>query len=154
MAHEPGDEAEQLPRPPPGAFHPGMVCAAKQRLIVGYRYARPATPAEQQAATAAGYEPLPQYSLCQEAFDELSPQEQQTFERIAPPVDPARLALAAFVAALALGSVGGVLSTGRLLDGSWNGAPPLEQPQDYAELPPLSPAEALVALIFRPPAAK
>ena len=145
------DVLEQPAPPPPGAFHPGIVCAVKQQLIVGFRYDRPATAEDQQAARTAGYQPIATYSLCQEAFDELPPEDQATFQRVAPAVDPARLAVAAFVASLVLGSVGGVLSTGRLLDGSWNGAPPLEEPSDYAELPQLSPAEKLVALIFKPP---
>mmetsp|Transcript_41589 Transcript_41589/g.131220 ORF Transcript_41589/g.131220 Transcript_41589/m.131220 type:complete len:98 (+) Transcript_41589:110-403(+) len=92
------------------------------------------------------------YSLCQAAFDRLSPAEQAAFSRIAPPVDPAKLAAAAFLAALALGLVGGALTSGRVplgaaggVGGGGGGLP------DYAELPPLSPAEALVALVFRPP---
>ena len=137
--------------PPPGAFHPGIVCAVEKTLIVGYRYARPATPSDRQAAIDAGYEPLDEYSICQAVYDALPPEDQQTFERVAPPVDPARLALIAFALALLLGGAGGILSTGRFLDGSWNGAPPLEPLDDYAELPRLSPAESLVALVFRPP---
>ena len=78
-------------------------------------------------------------------------QEQRGFERISPPIDPAKLAIAAFAAALLLGGVGGLLSTARLLNGAPNGAPPVDALPDYAELPPLSPAEGLVALIFRPP---
>jgi hypothetical protein len=128
-----------------------MVCAATERLIVGYRYARPATAADQQAARAAGYDAMETRNLCQAAWDALPADERATYERIAPPVDPLKLALAAFVASLALGLAGGVLSTARFLDGSSNGAPPLEALPDYAELPPLSPAEALVALVFRPP---
>ena len=137
--------------PPPGAFHPGMVCAAKQTLIVGYRYARPATEEDRQAATAAGYNPMETYSLCQEAFDELSPEEQCTFECIDPPIDPARLAIAAFGAALLLGSAAGILSTGRFLDGSTNGAAVLEVPSEFAEAPTQSPAEALLGLVFGAP---
>ena len=90
------------------------------------------------------------YSICQEAYDALPEEEQKSFERIAPPLDPARLALVAFGATLLLGSAGGILSTGRLLDGATNGAPPLDQLTDFAEVPQLSPAEKLVALIFRP----
>ena len=137
--------------PPPGAFHPGMVCAATQKLIVGYRYARPATAADRQAAIDAGYNPMETYSICQAVYDQLAPEEQAGFERIDPPVDPAKLAALAFASALVLGAVGGVLSSGRLLDGSANGAPPLDELADYAEVPRLSPAEGLVALIFRPP---
>ena len=137
--------------PPPGAFHPGMVCAATQKLIVGYRYARPATAADRQAAIDAGYNLMETYSICQAVYDQLTPEEQAGFERIDPPVDPAKLAALAFASALVLGAVGGVLSSGRLLDGSANGAPPLDELADYAEVPRLSPAEGLVALIFRPP---
>ena len=39
--------------PPPGGFHPGIVCAMKQTLIVGYRYDRPATAADRQATRCA-----------------------------------------------------------------------------------------------------
>ena len=131
-----------------------MVCAATQKLIVGYRYARPATLEDRQAAIEAGYNPMDTYSICQAAFDQLAPDEQAGFERIEPPVDPAKLGALAFASALALGVVGGVLSSGRLLDGSANGAPPLDALADYAEVPRLSPAEGLVALIFRPPSAR
>ena len=123
--------------PPPGAFHPGIVCAVTQRLIVGYRYTRPATAADQQAAANAGYSPMDQYSLCQTAFDALPPAEQTTFKRIDPPADPAKLAALAFASALLLGALAGVLSTGRLLDGTANGAPPLDELADYAEVPHL-----------------
>ena len=141
-----------MPKPAPGAFHPGWVCAIKGGLIVGYRYARPSTPADRQRALDLGLTPMSQYSISQAAFDELSSEEQRSFERIAPPLDPAKLAIAAFVASLLLGSVGGILSTGRFLDGAIN-APTqqLEPLADFSELPPLSPAEALVGLIFRPP---
>lgn len=91
------------------------------------------------------------YNLCQEAWDALPVSEQSSFERIAPPIDPARLALLAFASSLLLGSVGGVLSSGRFLDGSANGSPALEALPDYAEVQSLSPAEALVTLVFRPP---
>lgn len=91
------------------------------------------------------------YSVCQEAFDGLPPAERATFERVYPPVDPARLALVAFASALVLGAVGGFASSGRRLDGTPNGAPALDALPEYAEVPPLSPAEALVALVFRPP---
>ena len=107
---------------------------------------RPASIARRMLAQPNGTPPPDSQKL-----DELPPEDQATFQRVAPTVDPARLAVAAFVASLVLGSVGGVLSTGRLLDGSWNGAPPLEELSDYAELPQLSPAEKLVALIFKPP---
>jgi hypothetical protein len=137
------DVLEQPAPPPPGAFHPGIVCAVKQQLIVGYRYERPATAADQQAAAAAGYQPIPTIRVATRGAGHL--QARRADGR------PVRLALAAFAASLILGSVGGVLSTGRLLDGRWNGAPPLEQLSDYAELPQLSPAEKLVALIFKPP---
>ena len=152
----PQQEQEQqqstVPKPAPGAFHPGWVCAIKGGLIVGYRYARPSTPADRQRALDLGLTPMSQYSISQAAFDELSSEEQRSFERIAPPLDPAKLAIAAFVASLLLGSVGGILSTGRFLDGAIN-APTqqLEPLADFSELPPLSPAEALVGLIFRPP---
>ena len=66
-----------------------------------------------------------------------------------------QLGLIAFAAALLLGSFGGILSTGQFLDGAANGAPPLDTPwdelPDFVEMPALSPAEALVALVFRPP---
>ena len=139
------------PPAPPGAFHPGIVCAVKQQIIVGYRYDRPATPADRAAALAANYIPIDTFSVCQEVYDELPAAEQATFEPIAPLIDPAKLAIAAFVSALVLGLAGGVLSTARFLDGSPNGAPLLEEPQEYAEVQSYSPAEALVALIFRPP---
>ena len=152
-----GDWCPPSPRPatappcPPGAFHPGIVCAVSKQLIVGYRYARPATAADRQAARDAGFDPTDAYSICQQAFDSLPPTEQRTFERIEPPVDPAKLALVAFASALALGLAGGVLSTAKLLDGRPNGAPPLDALPDYAEVGGYSPAEQLVALIFRPP---
>ena len=82
----------------------------------------------------------------------------------APPADPAKLALVIFASALLLGIAGGLASTGRFLDGgdgSWlfrqlaNGgsvAPPGIDPYDplgeYAEMPPLSLAEQLVAYVF------
>ena len=50
-----------------------------------------------------------------------------------------------------MGVAGGALSSGRLLDGSANGAPPLEALPEYAEVQQLSLAEKLVALVFRPP---
>ena len=157
--------------PPPGAFHPGIVCAVQRTLIVGYRYARPATPAEQQAARAAGYTPTRDYSLCQDAFDALPAEAQAAFQRVPPPVDPARLALGAFAAALLLGAVGGLASTGRFLDGGdgsplfrWIvagrvGSAPEETLwyDDYVPMPrPMpvaSPAEQLVDLIFGLPGA-
>ena len=143
--------SSSLPAPPPGAFHPGMVCAVSKKLIVGYRYARPATAADRRAATDAGYSPMDTYSICQGVYDELDPSEQSSFEAIAPPIDPAKLAALAFGSAIALGLAGGVLSSGRLLDGSANGLGGLDALPEYAEVQPLSPAEWLVALIFRPP---
>lgn len=142
--------------PPPGAFHPGIVCAVNRQLIVGYRYSRPSTPADRQAALDAGYTPIGEYSICQEAYAALPAEEQQTFERVAPPLEPVKLSLLAFAAALLLGAVGGVLSTGQFLDGSPNGLPPLDPLSDSEMLldsgmPQLSPAEWLVALVFRPP---
>merc|ERR1740139_1260993 len=139
------------PPAPPGAFHPGIVCAVEKQIIVGYRYDRPATAADRAAALAAGYVPTDAFSVCQEVYDEMPAAEQTTFEPIAPLVDPAKLAVAAFVSALVLGLGGGVLSTARFLDGSPNGMPPLDDLQEYAELQSYSPAEALVGLIFRPP---
>lgn len=137
--------------PPPGAFHPGIVCAVNRQLIVGYCYARPSTPADRQAALDAGYTPIDSYSICQQAYDALPAEEQLTFDRIAPPLEPVKLSLLAFAAALLLGAIGGVLSTGQFLDGTPNGSPPLDPLVEYSETPQLSPAEALVALVFRPP---
>ena len=156
----PASASQNVPTPPPGAFHPGVVCAVKRSIIVGYRYARPASDADRRAAVSAGYDTLDQYSICQEAFDDLPLDEQRGFERIAPPVDPAKLAIAAFAAALLLGYVGGVASSGRFLDGgdgsaifrgiAANGG--VEQEllfyEDYMERPTPSPAEQLIGLVF------
>ena len=46
-----GEEAQE--EPPPGAFHPGVVCAETEALIVGWRYARPASGEERRAAREA-----------------------------------------------------------------------------------------------------
>ena len=59
--------ASPPPPPPaaPGAFHPGIVCAVQKQIIVGYRYDRPASAADQAAARAAGYNAMDTYSICQ-----------------------------------------------------------------------------------------
>lgn len=151
-----------VPTPPPGAFHPGWVCAVKRSLIVGYRYARPSTANERQAAADAGYTPMDQYSLCQDAFDELSASEQLVYERIPPPIDPAKLAATAFASALLLGGLGGLVSSGRFLDGGdgsplfralagsglGGGADPYDLLREDYTVPQLSWGEQVVAMLF------
>lgn len=153
---------QDVPAPPPGAFHPGWVCAVKRGLIVGYRYARPSTAGERQEAADAGYTPMAMYSICQEAFDELGEEEQLAYERIAPPIDPAKLAAGAFATALLLGAAGGLASTGRFLDGGdgsllWRalaeggvggGADPYDLLREDYTAPTLSWGEQAVAAIF------
>ena len=64
------------------------------------------------------------YSVCTHTIHNIA--RQATFVPVAPLVDPAKLAAAAFVSALVLGLAGGILSTARLLAGSLRPSP---QPQ-------------------------
>ena len=116
----------------PVGFHPSVVCDRTLNPITGYRY------------TKIGSNPS--YDLCQTEFDKLPQEEQTQFERIAPPVTPRRAALAAGVVALS------ALAFGQQQRSSPPRPPatPREDIEDLLELPPLSPAEELVALIFRP----
>lgn len=117
--------------PPPFGIHPGVLCDATLNPITGYRYTKIGS--------------RPSYDLCQEAYDELEPAEAAQFERYPPPITPRRTLVA--MAALALG-----IALSRALPGAPTA--PKRNPrlfyEDFVEIPPLSPAEQLVALFFRP----
>ena len=92
----------------------------------------------------------PSYDLCEAEHAKLTPEQQRLFERVSPPITPRRT-LFGF----------GALSAGWI---ALSAVPPLAlAPQrqaygnygegnyeDFLELPPLSPAEALVAMLFKP----
>lgn len=117
----------------PVGLHPGVLCDVTMMPITGYRY-----------TDGHGYD------LCQAAFDELPAVEQRRFERLDPPLTPRR-AVVASVASVLLGSQLGALSP-RATPSSSGGRGEREDEADLWELPPLSPAEKLVAAIFRPAA--
>ena len=114
--------------PPPIGLHLGVVCDKTLNPIVGYRYTR------------RGSEPT--YDLCQAEYDKLAAAERGRYDRIDPQVTPRRALIGAGVLV--------VLATWLL------GAPPPPPPtaredlDEIYELPPLSPAEQLVAVFFRP----
>ena len=91
------------------------------------------------------------YDLCHAAFDELPAVEQRRFERLDPPLTPRR-AVVASVASVRLGSQLGALSLRATSFSSRGGRGEREDEADLWELQPLSPAEELVAAIFRPAA--
>ena len=112
-------------------IHPGVLCDATLNPITGYRYTKIGS--------------RPSYDLCQEAYDKLEPAEAAQFERYPPPITPRRTLVA--MAALALG-----IALSRALPGAPTA--PKRDPrlfyEDFVEIPPLSPAEQLVAVFFRP----
>ena len=114
--------------PPPIGLHRGVVCDKTLNPIVGYRYTR------------RGSEPS--YDLCQAEYDKLAAAERGRYDRIDPQLTPRRALIGAGVLVL--------LATWLL------GAPPPPPPtaredlDEIYELPPLSPAEQLVAVFFRP----
>ena len=115
----------------PAGVHLGVVCDKTMNPIVGYRY------------TQRGSNPS--YDLCQSEYDKLTPTEKLRFERIEPQVTPRR-AMIGVGAAVAFAAVARATLIGPTLP------PPVlrEDEYDYMELPPLSPAESLVGLIFAP----
>ena len=119
--------AAAAPEPPIG-LHLGVVCDKTLNPIVGYRYTR------------RGSEPS--YDLCQTEYDKLTAAERGRYDRIDPQLTPRRALIGAGVLVL--------LATWLL------GAPPPPPPtaredlDEIYELPPLSPAEQLVAVFFRP----
>lgn len=117
------------PAQAPTGIHPGVLCDKTMNPIVGYRFTRSGS--------------NPSYDLCQAEFDKLPPEEQQRFDRFDPPITPRRALLFVVAAAVA----------GRLAFGSSSPprTPPREDLEDFEMLPPLSPAEELVGLIFRAP---
>jgi len=118
----------------PVGLHPGVLCDVTMMPITGYRY-----------TDGQGYD------LCQAAFDELPAVEQRRFERLDPPLTPRR-AVVASVASVLLGSQLGALSLRATSFSSSGGRGEREDEADLWELQPLSPAEELVAAIFRPAA--
>ena len=118
----------------PVGLHPGVLCDVTMMPITGYRY-----------TDGQGYD------LCQAAFDELPAVEQRRFERLDPPLTPRR-AVVASVASVLLGSQLGALSLRATSFTSRGGRGEREDEVDLWELQPLSPAEELVAAIFRPAA--
>ena len=82
---------------------------------------------------------------------ELPAVEQRRFERLDPPLTPRR-AVVASVASVLLGSQLGALSLRATSFSSSGGRGEREDESDLWELQPLSPAEELVAAIFRPAA--
>ena len=102
--------------------------------IVGYRY-----------TDGKGYD------LCQSEFDKLSANEQGRFKQVAPPVTPRRALIAAVAVAVAVQAIarpsGSERPGTRVLSGY---ADSLDDLEEILELPPLSPAEELVGLIFKP----
>ena len=113
----------------PVGVHLGVVCDKTLNPITGWRYMRKGS--------------APSYDLCQDAFDQLTPEEQLSFDRIAPPLTPRR-------AAIGLGAVVAALNIASLLTPKrMPGPDPLDY-DDLVELPPLSPAEEIVAFFFKP----
>ena len=108
-----------------------MLCDETLNPIVGYRY------------TKKGSDPS--YDLCQSAFDKLPMDDRASFERIAPPITPRRTLLGIGV----LAALAAVLPTTSSLRQQTTPDPMLFY-DDFIELPPLSPAEQLVAFFFRP----
>ena len=127
---EPLPEAAGSPSQPVGV-HLGVVCDRTLNPIVGYRYTRAGS--------------RPSYDLCQAEYDKLSPEEQRSFERLAPTFTPRR-------AAIALSVMAAVAAALRFAPtaGSPTGTGASYDYDDFLELPPLSPAEELVGAIFRP----
>ena len=113
-------------REAPAGLHPGVVCDKSLSPIWGWRYTRRGS--------------QPSFDLCEAEYRRLSPEQRKGFERIAPPVTPRRalLGLAAAGAAIRAGSTKLHSSDSQLFY------------DDFIELPPLSPAEKLVAFFFHP----
>ena len=109
-----------------------MVCDKTLNPITGFRYTKVGS--------------VPSYDLCQAEYDKLSTAEQSQFQRLPPPVTPRRVAIAVGFATLV------VLASGQRLQQQPPSSliSPREDSEDFLELPPLSPAEELVALFFRP----
>lgn len=118
----------------PVGIHPGVLCDATLNPITGYKYTKIGS--------------RPSYDLCQAAYDELEAAEASQFERSPPPITPRRTLAA--MAALALG-----IALSRASPEA-PAAPKQRDPrlfyEDFVEIPPLSPAEQLVAFFFRPQA--
>ena len=116
----------------PVGVHPGVLCDKTLNPITGWRF-----------TDGAGYD------LCEAEFLKLEPAEQLRFERVGPPITPRRALIAGV----------GVVAAARLLAA----APPPRVARDaddicaeggcndIYELPPLTPAEMAVGLVFRPP---
>lgn len=126
VAEDPLPTVEQ-----PLGIHLGVICDKTMNPIVGYRYTRKGS--------------NPSFDLCQAEYDKLSESEQQRFERIDPQLTPRR-AVFGVAATAALAALGRATLFGPVL------TPPTlrEDEYDYMELPPLSPAESLVGMIFQP----
>jgi hypothetical protein len=118
---------EQHNRAPVGV-HLGVVCDETMNPIAGYRYTRRGS--------------SPSYDLCQAEFDKLSSEEQVNFERVAPPLTPRR-------ALIGLGAAAAAVAASSLVP-PFPREDPLLFYDDFIEMPPLSPAEALVGFIFKP----
>jgi hypothetical protein len=120
------DESDTDSTTPPSGLHPGVVCDVTLSPISGYRYKRVGS--------------SPSYDLCQPEFDKLTPEERRQFERIAPPLTPRRFVIGSVAAAAAAASLSALAPSQQQED--------LEE--DFLELPPLSPAEEIVAFFFKP----
>ena len=116
----------------PVGVHPGVLCDKTLNPITGWRF-----------TDGAGCD------LCEAEFLKLEPAEQLRFERVGPPITPRRALIAGV----------GVVAAARLLAAD----PPPRVARDaddicaeggcndIYELPPLTPAEMAVGLVFRPP---
>ena len=116
----------------PVGVHPGVLCDATKNPITGYRFKKIGS--------------NPSYDLCQAAYDQLSVVQARQYERIPPPLTPRRAVLvlgAATIGALAWNLIRGEASLSYFRDDE-------DVDFDFLELPPLSPAEQLVAFFFRP----
>ena len=123
-------EEGNLPSPSPVGIHLGVVCDRTLNPIVGYRYMK--------------VDSKPSYDLCQTEYDKLAREEQNQFERIPPPVTPRRTLLG-------LGAAGIAAAALRYASSAASLAPdPTLFYDDFVELPPLSPAEELVGIFFKP----
>ena len=115
---------------PPVGLHLGVVCDETMNVISGYRYTRIGS--------------SPSYDLCQAEFDKLPAEEQAGFERLAPPITPRRALLFGLGTAALASAIAAVPPPTR--DAREQGL----YYDDFIELPPLSPAEQIVAFFFKP----